>query len=251
MTHMDFAGKTALITGGGTGIGRACGLRLSARGMSVAINYPFAEAEDDAKAVKEEIIARGGRAEIFMADVSDDNAVREMVRNVADTFGGIDAVVNNAGATNFIAHHDLEGMLEEYWDRSYAVNTKGLFFVSRACAPLLKLNKGCIVNITSQAGITGRGSSIAYCASKAAGINTTITLARTLAPEVRVNSVAPGFVQSNWHAGRDIDWEAAGKRIPLGRVSRPDDVAEVVECLVTSMGYVTGQTIVVDGGSMY
>jgi 3-oxoacyl-[acyl-carrier protein] reductase len=248
--EMDVTGKTALITGGGTGIGRASALKLAARGMDIAIVYPFDENKDEALSVKLEIEQLGRRAEVFKADVSKDAEVRVMVKQVIDTFGGLYALYNNAGVTNFVPHKDLDALEDEFWDRAFAVNAKAIFNVSRACAPYLKESKGTIVNTTSQSGISGIGSSIAYCASKAAGINVTITLARVLAPDVRVNSVAPGFVQSNWHAGRTIDWEAAGKNIPLGRVSSPEDVAEVVECLVTSMGYVTGQTIVIDGGSL-
>src|SRR5699024_4779833 len=119
---------------------------------------------------------------------------RAMVQATIEQLGRLDIVVNNAGTTTFIPHNDLEALKEEHWDQVMNVNVKGLFYTCRAAAPELKKNKGCIINITSVAGLTGGGSSIAYSASKAAAVSVTKSLARVLAPEVRVNGVAPGVV---------------------------------------------------------
>lgn len=171
-----------------------------------------------------------------------------MCERVTDRFGRIDILINNAGTTHFVALDDLDGMLEEYWDQIFAVNVKGMFFVSRACAEQLKKNKGCIINITSIAGLNGMGSSIAYAASKAAGISITKSLARVLAPDVRVNSVAPGIVLTRWVEGREDHVQRYGGDTPLGRVARPEDVADLVYGLILGGDFVTGQTVVVDGG---
>src|SRR3990170_4187595 len=152
-----------------------------------------------------------------------------MVRHALDHFGSVDVLVNNAGITHFVDYRDLEGLSEDMWDRILAVNVKGVFFCSRAVVPHMKQRgSGCIVNIASVAGITGVGSSIAYCASKAAVINMTMAFARTFAPEVRVNCVAPGFIDTRWHSARPEvqDYEALKERVakgtPLGRVCTPE-----------------------------
>jgi 3-oxoacyl-[acyl-carrier protein] reductase len=243
---MNFRVKTALITGGGTGIGRATALKLAEHGIQVAINY--SRSEMDARQTMLDIEKIGGKAIIVQANVANDQEVRTMVQMVIDHFGGIDYVINNAGTTNFVASQDLEGLLEEHWDNAFGVNVKGLFQVSRACSETLQHNKGCIVNVTSIAGLTGEGSSIAYAASKAAAISVTKSLAKVMAPNVRVNSIAPGIVMTRWVEGREDHVQRLGQSTPLGRVAEPEDVAEVIFSVVTSMGFVTGQTIVVDGG---
>ncbi|NMA70122.1 MAG: glucose 1-dehydrogenase [Desulfitobacterium sp.] len=240
-------GKTALITGGGTGIGRAIALKLAQEGVNIAINY--SRSEEDARKTQGELRNLGVSCEIYQANVAKDQEVRLMVEKVVKDFGQLDILVNNAGMTHFVEHDDLEGMKDEYWDEIFGVNVKGLFFACRAAAEHLKKQKGCIVNITSIAGLTGKGSSIAYCASKAAAISVNKSLARVLAPEVRVNSVAPGVVQTRWIKGHEehIDHMAAGT--PLQRVCTPEDVAEVAYSLIAHAGFVTGQTVVVDGGN--
>lgn len=243
---MSLQGKVALVTGSATGIGRSVAIRLARLGTAVTINY--SRSEKEAQDTAAEIRALGVPCLVYQAEVSDDRQVREMVQATIDQFGRLDVLVNNAGTTNFVPHDDLEGLTEEYWDRVMAVNVKGLFFTCRAAAAELKRNNGCVVNITSIAGITGLGSSIAYCASKAAAISTTKSLARVLAPEVRVNNVAPGVVQTRWMDGQEEFIAAHSKGTPLGRVATPDDISEVVVSLVTGAGFVTGQTIVVDGG---
>ncbi|SDG63195.1 SDR family NAD(P)-dependent oxidoreductase [Desulfosporosinus hippei] len=239
--------KTALITGGGTGIGRAIALILAKAGVNIAINY--SRSEEDAIKTCQEIEQIGVRSLYYKADVSKDEEVRAMVGKVVTEFGTLDILVNNAGITHFVEHSDLEGMKDEYWDDIFGVNVKGMFFCCRAAAAELKKSKGCIINITSIAGLTGLGSSIAYSASKAAATSVTKSLARVLAPEVRVNAVAPGIVQTRWVEGKDEHITRLAAGTPLGRVAEPEDIAEVVFALIAQAGFVTGQTIVVDGGN--
>lgn len=239
--------KTALITGGGTGIGRAIALKLAQSGVNIAINY--SRSEEDAQKTCQEIKDLGVRSLIYKADVTRDAEIRAMVSQVTSDFGKLDILVNNAGMTHFVEHADLEGMKEEYWDDILGVNVKGLFFCCRAASSELKKSKGCIVNIASIAGLTGLGSSIAYSASKAAAISVTKSLARVLAPEVRVNAVAPGIVQTRWVEGKEEHISRLAAGTPLGRIASPEDIAEVVYSLIAHAGFMTGQTIVVDGGN--
>ena len=252
---MDLTGKTAIVTGSAVGVGRATALELARRGAGVVVNYTRSEAE--AQQTMANIEAMGAKALLVRADVSRDDQVRDMVRQALDRFGSVDVLVNNAGITHFVDYRDLEGLSEDMWDRILAVNVKGVFFCSRAVVPHMKQRgSGCIVNIASVAGITGVGSSIAYCASKAAVINMTAALARTVAPEVRVNCVAPGFVDTRWHSARPEiqDYEAlkghVAKGTPLARVCAPEDIAQAVLSLIEGADFVTGQTLVVDGGTL-
>ncbi len=240
--------KTALITGGGTGIGRAVALRVAAQGINIVINY--SRSEKEALETAAEVKKAGAACLVEKADVADDGQVRQLVANAVRHFGRLDYLVNSAGITRFVDYADLEGMKGEYWDDIMAVNVKGLFFACRAAAPHLKATGGAIVNITSIAGITGKGSSIAYAASKAAAISVTKSLAQILAPAVRVNSVAPGIVLTRWCDGREDHVKRLGGATPLGRCCDAEDVAEVVVPLLLSSGMMTGQTVVVDGGAV-
>lgn len=239
--------KTALITGGGTGIGRAIALVLAEAGANIALNYSRSEAE--ALGTCREVKDLGVRSKIYQGNVAADAEVKSMVSQVVSDFGCLDILINNAGMTHFVDHSDLEGMKDEYWDEIFGVNVKGMFFCCRAAAEELKKNRGCIVNITSIAGLTGLGSSIAYAASKAAATSVTKSLARVLAPEVRVNAVAPGIVQTRWVEGKEGHISKLAEGTPLGRIAEPKDIAEVVYSLIVNAGFVTGQTIVVDGGN--
>lgn len=241
-------GKTALITGGGTGIGRSISLRLAREGVDVAINY--SRSEKEAHETRSEVEALGVRGLLCKADVARDEQVRGMVSKTIEELGRLDILVNNAGVTYFVDHADLEGLKEEHWDRIMGVNVKGMFFCCRAASTELKKRKGCIINITSVAGLTGLGSSIAYAASKASAISLTKSLARVMAPEVRVNGIAPGIVKTRWVTGQEEHIERYASGTPLGRVAGPDDVAEVAYALVAHSGFVTGQIIVVDGGAL-
>lgn len=239
--------KVALVTGGGTGIGRSVSLALAALAVDVAVNY--SRSEKEAAATAKDIAAHGVNGWIVRANVADDGEVRSMIREVIGHFGRLDYLVNCAGTTVYVDMADLEGLKPEYWDQIMDVNVKGLFSVCRAAAPYLKATRGSIVNITSIAGITGMGSSIAYAASKAAAISVTKSLARVLAPEVRVNSVAPGIVLTRWVDGREAHVKKLGEHTPLGRCCNAEDVAAVVVPLLVSASMMTGQTVVVDGGA--
>lgn len=252
---MEISGKAAIVTGSAVGVGRATALELAKRGANVVINYSRSEAE--ARQTAADVEALGAEALLVRADVSRDDQVRDMVRRTLDRFRSVDVLVNNAAITHFVDFRDLEGLTEEMWDHILAVNVKGVFFCSRAVVPHMKQQgSGCIVNISSVAGICGAGSSIAYCASKAAVINLTMAFARTFAPEVRVNSVAPGFIDTRWHSARPqaTDYEALKERVaqgtPLARVCTAEDIAQVVLSLIEGADLVTGQTLVVDGGSL-
>ncbi|SFH24752.1 3-oxoacyl-[acyl-carrier protein] reductase [Desulfotomaculum arcticum] len=238
--------KVALITGGGTGIGRSIALRLAKAGANIVINY--SRSEKEAFDTKKEIDGMFQKCLVYRANIAQDAEVRVMVKRIINDFGRLDILINNAGMTYFIEHNDLEGLKDEHWDQIMDVNVKGMFHCCRAAAKHLKDNNGCIINIASIAGITGLGSSIAYAASKAAVINITKSLARVLAPKVRVNSIAPGVVETRWIEGQDLNKLASGTL--LGRNAYPDEIADVAYALIANAKFVNGQTIVVDGGSI-
>jgi 3-oxoacyl-[acyl-carrier protein] reductase len=243
----DSVTKVALITGGGTGVGRATSVQLAERGFHVAINY--SRSESDAEATAAAAREKGVRAITIACDVANDVQVRAMIQRCQQQFGRLDVVVNNAGTTYFVEHTDLEAMTEEKWDRILAVNLKGPFFVSRAAIPLLRASGGgAIVNVASVAGVAGSGSSIAYAASKGGLITMTKSLAKALAPEIRVNAVCPGPIVSRWLEGHEDMVAAAVKVTPLRRASTTDDIADVVTFLACDAGMMTGQALVVDGG---
>lgn len=243
---MELKEKVALITGGGTGIGRAIALSFAREGASVAINY--SRSEKDAILTVQDIHNLGVPSMSIKADVSSDSQVREMVDKVVSEFGRLDILVNSAGTTFFVNADDLEGLTEEMWDKILDVNLKGTFFCCRAVVPEMKKNGyGCIINISSIAGISGVGSSIAYSASKAGVICLTKSLARTLAPEIRVNTIAPGFVDTRWTSDWQEYKEMHEKATPMKRVANAEDVAVSAMYLVHS-DFVTGQVIIVDGG---
>lgn len=239
-------GKVALITGSATGIGKAIALRLAREGVQITLNYSRSETE--AIETQKEMEALGVKCLRFKASVADDLNVRQMVSETIQTFGRLDILVNNAGVTDFVQHDDLEGLKEEHWDRVMDINVKGMFYCCRAAAAELKKQKGCIVNITSVAGLTGLGSSIAYAASKAAANSVTKSLARVMGPEVRVNSIAPGTVQTRWINGIEDQLKPMHEGAPLGRMATPEDVAEIAYALIAHSHFVTGETIRVDGG---
>ncbi len=238
--------RVALVTGSATGIGRAVAWGLAARGYDVVVNYSRsgAEAEETATGVRE----RGGKALVIRADVADDEAVRAMVSQTVAELGGLDLLVNNAATTHFVPHTDLDGLTAQVWDDILNVNLKGTFFASRAAMPHLTARRGNIVNVASVAGMAGSGSSIAYAASKGAVITLTKSLARAFAPEVRVNAVAPGPVQTRWLADHQDMVEAAMTQTPLKRPATAEDVAAVVLFLADETSLMTGQVLVVDGG---
>jgi len=236
----------ALITGSATGIGRAAAIRLARAGINVAINY--SRSKQEAIETQKMAEAEGVKSIVCKADVSDEKAVVEMVDSTVAAFGRLDILVNNAGTTHFVPMSNLDGLEDAHWDRIMAVNVKGLFYCCRAAAPHLKKQKGVILNVTSVAGITGVGSSIAYAASKAAAISVTKSLARVLAPDVRVNSIAPGIVMTRWVEGHEDHVEKLSAQTPLERAATAEDVAELIYAYSHHADFITGQNIVIDGG---
>jgi len=250
---VNVKGKVAIVTGSATGVGRATALQLAALGCGIVVNYTKSEAE--AQETLADVRKAGAPAILARCDVSDDQAVRALVKRTVDELGGVDVLVNNAGATTFVNHADFEGLTEDIWDRTLAVNLKGAFWCTRAVAPFMKARgKGAIVNVSSVAGVRGGGSSIAYSASKAGLVSLTINTARVLGPEIRVNCVAPGFIDGRWlRSGIGANYDAARDRAAqnavLKAVTTPDDIAQVIVSLIAGADLVTGQTIVVDGGA--
>jgi 3-oxoacyl-[acyl-carrier protein] reductase len=241
------ANKAALITGGGTGVGRATALQLAGRGYDVVINY--SRSADDAESTAAEAAVHGVRAITIGCDVSSDADVRAMLARCRSEFGRLDVLVNNAAITHFIDHTDLEAMTEEKWDRIFDVNLKGAFFVSRAAIPLMQESGGgAIVNVASVAGLAGAGSSIAYAASKGAMITMTKSMARAFAPQIRVNAVCPGVIVSRWLDDHPEMIQSAIKVTPLKKASTTDDIADVITFLACDASMVTGQALVIDGG---
>jgi 3-oxoacyl-[acyl-carrier protein] reductase len=243
---MDLKDKVALVTGGGTGIGRATCLALAERGATVAVNYSRSKA--DAEETAQIINRKGGRAIAIQADVSHDKEVREMVDKLVLQFGSIDLLVNNASITRHIPLDDLEAATEEVWDDLYDVNVKGMYYCARAVSPFMKMNKkGAIVNLGSIAGQTGLGSSLPYAVSKAAVHGLTKSLAHALAPYIRVNCVVPGAVSTRWWAGREEQMKRLAPNLLLQRISTPEDIAKFI-CAALEQEAMTGQIITVDSG---
>jgi 3-oxoacyl-[acyl-carrier protein] reductase len=238
--------KVALVTGSATGVGRACAVRFAKLGYSVVVNYSKSEA--DAHETVRLIEVEGAQALLCPATVADEVQVKGMIARATSAFGRLDVLVNNAGTTHFIPHTDLDAITDAAWDEIFQVNLKGAFYCTRAAMPLLKAAHGSVVNVSSVAGLTGLGSSIPYCASKAALICLTQSLARAFGPEVRVNAVAPGPINTRWLAGREPLVAKYLEQAPLGRTAEPDDIAETIIYLATGTTLTTGQVLVVDGG---
>jgi 3-oxoacyl-[acyl-carrier protein] reductase len=243
--------RTALVTGAATGIGRSAVLALARAGFDVALNYSSSEAA--ARDTASEAAKLGAKTLLVRCDVSDEPAVRAMLESVEQAFGRLDVLINNAGTTASWKPKDLETLSLEEWDRVFAVNVRGLFQVSRAAVPLLKASKGCIVNTASIVGLRPGPQPLPYAASKAAVVNLTKTLAWNLGPDIRVNAVAPGWMEGDWMKRmlKDKYHDLMDKRAratPLKRVVSADDVAETMMSLVQSNRFVTGEVIVIDGG---
>jgi 3-oxoacyl-[acyl-carrier protein] reductase len=241
------AGTVAVVTGGASGIGLAAALAFARGGAAVAVGY--SRSRPAAEAAVARIDAGGGRALAVQADVSRDADVRAMIDRVAAELGGIDYLVNCAGWTRRVQpHSDLEALGDDVWDRVWAVNVKGAFYCARAAVPhMVKRGGGAVVNVTSVAAFSGMGSSMAYAASKAALTTLTLSMARALAPAVRVNAVAPGLIATGFGGFSEADWGAVAKTTPVGRLATEEETADAIVYLATAKA-LTGQTIVVDGG---
>ncbi|MEQ8483589.1 MAG: SDR family oxidoreductase [Pseudomonadales bacterium] len=250
---MDLQSGVAIVTGSSSGVGAATARQLAERGCHVVINYASNEAgaRDTAAACE----ALGVETVVVQADVARDEDCRRLAAAAEDKWGRIDALVNNAGTTKFCAHDDLEGLTAEDFQHIYGVNTVGAYQMARAVVPAMRRGgRGSIVNVASIAGVMGVGSSIAYAASKGAMITLGLSLARVLGPEIRVNTVCPGFIQGDWlEQGMGKDNYARTKAYleqatPLKTTATPDTVAEAIMFFLGSGTVVTGETLLLDGG---
>jgi 3-oxoacyl-[acyl-carrier protein] reductase len=254
MEQTDLKGKAAIVTGSSSGIGASVALGLAKRGASVVINFSKSakEAEEVADAVKK----TGAPVRVVQGNVAADADCRKMAAAAMEAFGRIDILVNNAGTTKFAGHRDLDALSAEDFANIYAVNVIGAFQMIRACAGGLRAHgDGAVVNVSSIAGIEGLGSSVAYAASKGALNTMTLSLARALAPEIRVNAVCPGLVATPWFTER-FGAEAFGhvkanyaRTAVLGRVADGDEIAKSVIFLASpDARNITGETLLSDGG---
>jgi len=244
---MKCSNQVVLVTGGGTGIGRAMSLRFAREGAAVVVNYSKSQAK--AQAVVEEIESRGGSAVAVQADVTRNEQARLLIDKAVSQFDRLDVLINNASWTRYILHPNLEELTEEVLEKTWSTNVKAPIYCIRAAVPHLKASPNAsVINITSTAAYTANGSSVIYCAAKAALASLTKSLARALAPEIRVNAIAPGFTDTGF-----VNWSEdmlAHLRKPtrLGRRIAPEDIADAAVYLAADARASTGQTILVDAG---
>ncbi len=244
---MRLEGQVALVTGGGTGIGRAIARAFAREGARVGVNYSKSRAK--AEEVVREIAAAGGQARALQADVSREAEARGLVEAVAAEWGRLDVLVNNAGWTRRTPHTDLDALTDEIWHRTLAVNLYGAWYCMRHAIPRMqRQGRGVIINVTSVAAFHGMGSSMAYCASKAALTTLSKSLARAFGPAIRVNNLAPGLVETGF-----VDWPPGVYEEGRRAVSTPDlpqveDLAEAAVFLAADAKATTGSTLFVDGG---
>jgi len=238
----EFEGRVAIVTGSSSGIGEAIARRLAGLGASVVVNS--ASSVESGQAVS---AALGNGSIYVQGDISDKHAVEALVKTTLDRFGRLDFLINNAGWTKVVPHHDLEALTDEVFARTFAVNVTGTWMLTKAAMPYLKQSdNGNVINVTSIAGVRPLGSSVAYSMTKAALNQMTVLLAKSCAP-VRVNAIAPGLVATPWTR----DWHEHHDNIktlaPLKRSAQPEDCAEATVGLLR-MRYATGQILIVDGG---
>ncbi|MBH5400750.1 SDR family oxidoreductase [Bradyrhizobium sp. CNPSo 4010] len=249
----------AIVTGAASGLGAACARLLAKKRARIVINYSTSQKEAEATS---EACREAGAAEVVLVqgDVSRDNDCRKIVAS-ASRWGRLDVLVNNAGITKYVSRDDLDGLSAEDFQRIYSVNTIGTYLMIRAARSLLDIGANLsgrpasVVNVSSVAGISGDGSSVAYSASKGALNSMTLSLARTLAPSIRVNTVCPGYIDTTWFA--KLLGEAKAQhlretvvaRVPLKLLSSADDIAELV-CFLASpaSGHMTGECVRIDSG---
>lgn len=246
--------RVAIVTGSSSGIGSSTARELAARGWNVVINY--SKSAEAAQKVVADCISKGAEAVAVQGDVSSDEACKNLAQTALDKWGRIDALVNNAGSTKFVAHAKLEDLSGEDFLRIYSTNVVSAFQMSRACAAALKKSgHGAIVNVSSIAAQWGTGSSIAYAASKGALNSMTYSLARVMGPEVRVNAVLPGYVDTPWQTNAHGAEKAAAhaqryaSHNPLNASCSPEEVAESICWLIEGAPKTTGQLVYVDGGT--
>lgn len=244
---MRLKGQVALVTGGGTGIGRGISLAFAREGGQVAVNY--SKSRDKAEDTVRQIKASGGQAMAVQADVSKEADARRLVEAVVKEWGQVDVLVNNAGWTRRTPHTELEALTDEIWQKTLGVNLLGAWYCIKHTIPQMqRRGRGVIINVTSVAAFHGMGSSMAYCASKAALSILTRSLARAFGPTIRVNNLAPGLVNTGF-----ADWPPEVFEEGRRAVSTPDlptveDLAEAAVYLAADAKATTGSTLFVDGG---
>ena len=248
---MNETRRAALVTGASSGIGRAAALALAEAGFDVTINY--SGNAEGARETAERAHVLGAKTLVTRCDVSDDPGVRAMLAAHHATFGRLDALVNNAGTTTTVAPRDFDALTAEEWDRVFAVNVRGVFQVTRAAAPMLREAKGSVVNTASIVGLRPGPQPLPYAASKASVVSLTKLLALNLGPEIRVNAVAPGWMEGEWMErmlGERYDdlMNRRARMTPLRRVVTADDVGETILNLLVGNKMVTGEVVVIDGG---
>ena len=248
MTELPLAGQVAVVTGAGGDIGSATAMRLAQAGAQIVLTYR--QSAEATQAIADTLPGAGHL--VARVPVDDSAAINQLAEQVREEYGRLDILVNNAGTTRFVPHDDLDGLDDDLIDQIFRVNWRGAFASVRAFQPLLAADDGgLIVNISSIAGTTGMGSNIAYCASKAALDSMTRSLARALAPQIRVVSVAPGLVEGPYAATFDPIWKQEQiNRTPLGRLTTSVDVAETIFGIATYLPMTTGTIIHVEGGRM-
>lgn len=246
--------KLVVVTGGASGIGAACVRHFAGNGWNVCINYFLDSEEAVALQSVAEVEANGGAAIAVRGDVAKDADCRRVASAALDRFGRIDALVSSAGTTRVVPQQDLEALSIDDFLRTAAVNTAGPFQIVRACAPALRASgDGAIVIVTSYGALTGTGSSMAYAASKGATNTLVLSLARILAPEIRVNAICPALVADGLVQRLDPEkFEARRQsqiaRAPLRRIGRAVDVAADAYWLVTGASLITGSVLMLDAG---
>ena len=250
---MDWRGKVVIVTGSGTGVGAACARLLATHGARVVVNYSRSEqaAADTARACR----AAGGEAIVVQADVAQDADCLRLAQAAQDAWGRIDGLVNNAGTTRFVGLRNLDGLAADDFQRIYAVNVVGAFQMARACAAALRATRGAIVNVSSRSTHDGTGSSLAYACSKGALNTLTLGLAKALGPEVRVNAVLPGLIDSRWLRegwGEEVYERVATAykaQSALQDTLTPEDVAESIVALL-ALPKTTGERLTIDAGRL-
>ena len=249
---MPTANRVALVTGSASGVGSAIAKALADSRYDVVVNY--SRSEDAARVTLEACDASGSDSLLIRCDVSDESSVQSMVEEIENKYGRLDVVCNNAGTSIETLAADFDRVTADEFDRVLAVNVKGLFLVAKHTKSLLeKSGDGCMVNTASIVGLRPGPQPLPYSASKAATIAMTQALSLALGPTVRVNAVAPGWIEGEWMKrmlGENYDrlMERRAKMTPMKRCVTPEDVAEVVLAIIEHMHFVTGETIVVDGG---
>ncbi len=247
---MEIKGSVAVVTGSSVGLGRECVLGFAREGAKVVVNY--AKSEGEAKQTLADAKALGAEAILVQGDMSVEADVKNLMARTVEAFGRIDILVNNAARTFFVPVKKIEDVTDEMWEKIFALNVRGVFLACRAAKPYMG-DPSHIINIGSTAGVNGDGSSIPYAASKGALHLMTIPLARALAP-TRVNCIAPGFMDTRWLRGGfgdrfDVLKDDVVRGTPVGYAAYPEDVASMVVALARGGDFVSGQVLVVDGGS--